>query len=59
MKLLIQYLKRYKGLIALALALASINQIFSLLDPLVFKHIVDNYATNPHDYSKSDYVKGI
>ena len=59
MKLLLQYLKRYKGLIALALALASINQIFSLLDPLVFKHIVDNYATNPHDYSKSDYVKGI
>lgn len=59
MKLLIQYLKRYKGLIALALALASINQIFSLLDPLVFKHIVDNYATNPHDYSKSDYVKGV
>jgi len=58
-KLLLQYLKRYKGLIALALALASINQIFSLLDPLVFKHIVDNYATNPHDYSKSDYVKGI
>lgn len=59
MKLLLHYLKRYKGLIALALALASINQIFSLLDPLVFKHIVDNYATNPHDYSKSDYVKGI
>lgn len=59
MKLLLQYLKRYKGLIALALALASINQIFSLLDPLVFKHIVDNYATNPHDYSKSDYVKGV
>ncbi|MCE9538753.1 MAG: ABC transporter ATP-binding protein/permease [Bacteroidetes bacterium] len=59
MKLLIQYLKRYKGLIALALALASINQLFSLLDPLVFKHIVDNYATNPHDYNKSDYVKSI
>lgn len=59
MKLLLQYLKRYKGLIALALVLASINQIFSLLDPLVFKHIVDNYATNPHDYSKSDYVKGV
>jgi ATP-binding cassette subfamily B protein len=59
MKLLLQYLKRYKGLIALALGLASINQIFSLLDPLVFKHIVDNYATNPHDYNKTDYVKGV
>lgn len=59
MKLLLQYLKRYKGLIVLALVLASINQIFSLLDPLVFKHIVDNYATNPHDYSKTDFIKGI
>ena len=59
MKLLIQYLKRYKALIALALGLASVNQVFSLLDPLVFKHIVDNYATNPHDYSKADYLKGI
>jgi len=59
MKLLIEYLKRYKGLIALALVLASVNQIFSLLDPLVFKHIVDNYATNPHNYNKTDFIKGI
>ncbi len=59
MKLLIQYLKRYKGLVALALILAAINQLFSLCDPLVFKHIVDNYATNPHHYDKSDYVKGV
>ena len=59
MKLLIQYLKQYKALIALALILAAVNQIFSLCDPLVFRHIVDNYATNPHKYNKSDYVKGI
>ena len=59
MKLLIQYLKRYKSLVGLALILAAINQIFSLCDPLVFKHIVDNYASNPHHYNKADYVKGI
>ncbi len=59
MKLLIQYLKRYKWLVALALVLASVNQIFSLLDPLVFKRIVDNYAANPHNYSKVDFIKGI
>ena len=59
MKLLIQYLKRYKSLVGLALILAAINQIFSLCDPLVFKHIVDNYASNPHHYNRADYVKGI
>lgn len=59
MKLLYSYLKRYRGLVLLALVLAAVNQIFSLLDPLVFKHIVDNYATNPHKFTKTEYIKGI
>lgn len=59
MKLLAQYLKRYKGLVLLALALAAINQLFSLLDPLVFKHIVDNYGTNPHQYGKTEFLTGV
>src|ERR1019366_1856209 len=59
MKLLIQYLKQYKGLIALALLLATINQIFSLLDPLIFKRLVDNYGFNHHHFSKAEYVKGV
>ncbi len=50
MKLLISYLKNYKGLVILALFLASINQVFSLLDPLVFKHIVDEYAVHVADF---------
>ncbi len=33
MKLLFVYLRNYKPLIALALVLATINQVFSLLDP--------------------------
>ena len=44
MQLLFQYLKHYKLLIALALLLAAINQIFSLLDPYIFQHIIDNYS---------------
>jgi ATP-binding cassette, subfamily B, bacterial len=59
MKLLLNYLKRYKWLVLLALVLAAINQIFSLLDPLVFKHIVDNYAANPHGYTKTEFLKGV
>jgi ATP-binding cassette subfamily B protein len=45
MKLLYNYLKLYWKLVALALGLAAINQVFSLLDPLIFGKIIDRYAT--------------
>ena len=41
MSLLYSYLRRYWGLLALALVLATINQVFSLLDPYIFRLIVD------------------
>ncbi|KAA5544086.1 ABC transporter ATP-binding protein [Adhaeribacter rhizoryzae] len=45
MKLLFNYLKGYRLLIFLALLLATINQVFSLLDPLILRKIIDDYAT--------------
>jgi ATP-binding cassette subfamily B protein len=59
MKLLLDYLKRYKKLVLLALLLAAINQIFSLLDPMVFRHLVDNYGTNAGKYTKPEFLKGV
>ena len=59
MKLLGSYLKNYKSLIALALLLAAINQLFSLLDPLVFRQIVDKYATHYTTFTKSEFIKGV
>ncbi len=59
MKLLLNYLKNYKGLIVLALVLASFNQIFSLLDPWIFKKIVDDYATHADEYTKAGFIKGV
>ncbi|WP_353196047.1 ABC transporter ATP-binding protein [Parapedobacter defluvii] len=45
MKLLLSYLSKYKGLILLALLLAAINQIFSLLNPYILGNlIIDPYA---------------
>ena len=49
MTLLYRYLKGYWPLVALALVLAAINQIFSLLDPLIFRHVIDEYATRFQD----------
>jgi len=37
MQLLYSYLRQYWGLLALALTLATINQVFSLLDPYIFR----------------------
>jgi ATP-binding cassette subfamily B protein len=54
MKILLQYLKPYRWLIVLALFLASINQIFSMLDPLFFGKMYDTYAVHP--FQKGQYV---
>ncbi|HMV27520.1 MAG TPA: ABC transporter ATP-binding protein, partial [bacterium] len=59
MKLLIGYLKNYWKLVALALFLAAVNQIFSLLDPWIFRHVIDEYATRYKDYSFDEFVKGV
>src|SRR5687767_10971789 len=59
MHLLLQYLKRYKLLIALALVLAAINQIFSLLDPLIFRYVIDRYATKYDQYTTAEFVRGV
>ncbi len=49
MKILFLYLKPYKWMLALALLLAAINQVFSMLDPLFFGKMVDKYAAHPHE----------
>ncbi len=59
MKILFVYLKKYWKLCALTLVLASINQIFSLLDPYIFRHIIDKYATQPEIYTKSEFIYGV
>ena len=58
MKILYQYLKNYKGLIALALVLATINQVFSLLDPWILRKIIDEYATNYKKFTTEEFFKG-
>jgi ATP-binding cassette subfamily B protein len=59
MKLLFAYLRNYKGLVALALVLATINQVFSLLDPLIFRHVIDEYATRFQEYSTGEFFRGV
>jgi ATP-binding cassette, subfamily B, bacterial len=57
--LLWSFLLRYKKLIFAALVLATINQVFSLLDPQVFRHIVDDYAVKADEMTRETFVRGV
>src|SRR5206468_4842395 len=59
MKLLYSYLRRYWPIAVLTLVLATINQVFSLLDPLIFRYVIDNYATKYSQYTTAEFFRGV
>ncbi len=59
MQTLLRYLRPYWRTVLLALGLASINQVFSLLDPLIFRHVIDSYATQYDKYTRIEFFKGV
>src|SRR3954465_1037289 len=54
-----RYLRDYWKLVLAALVLAAINQVFSLLDPLIFRHVIDSYATRYKEYTSAQFVRGV
>ena len=65
MKILIQYIKPFKGLVFLAFLLATINQTFSLFDPMIFGKLIDGFAKNPfldpagNERTQAMFLKGV
>ncbi len=59
MKLLYSYLKNYWKLLILSLVLATINQVFSLLDPYIFRIVIDKYATKFSQYTTAEFFNGV
>src|SRR5215212_539209 len=59
MRLLYDYFTRYKRLLAGALLLAAVNQVFSLLDPQVFRLIVDRYAVKIGTMPVDTFLRGV
>lgn len=59
MELLYTYLKKYWHLCALVLLLAIVNQVFSLIDPLIFQRIIDQYASKPQLYTSPEFFRGV
>lgn len=59
MKLLWQYLKNYRNLLIGALLLATVNQVFSLIDPQIFRLIVDKYASKVGQIPHNQFLRGV
>src|SRR5712691_1652317 len=59
MATLYRYFKDFWKLAVVALILAAINQVFSLLDPLIFRHIIDSYATRYREYPTGKFLSGV
>ena len=49
MKILYSYLRNYWPLLGLALGLAAVNQVFSLLDPYFFRKLIDHFSPKGSD----------
>ncbi len=59
MKILLSYLKNYRGFVILALVLAAVNQLFSMMDPIILRYIIDDYATKFDKYTPEQFFKGV
>ncbi len=59
MKILFNYLGKYKKLVFLVLGLATINQVFSMMDPLILGKMIDRYASRFKDLSQAQFFHGV
>lgn len=59
MWILWKYLKPQKWLIMSALLLAGVSQLLSLVDPIIFGMIIDDYAINPGSLTEEALVNGV
>jgi len=59
MQTLLGHLRRHTKLVIIALMLAAVNQIFSLLDPLIFRYVIDRYAMQYATYTTAEFLRGV
>ena len=59
MKLLFDYIKKHKKALTLTLVFAAVNQTFSLVDPQVFRLVIDNYVSKIGSITTDDFLRGV
>src|SRR5690348_9302796 len=58
MRILWLYLKPQRNLVFVALLLATVAQLLTLLDPIIFGKIIDDYAVKPKSSNQTELVQG-
>ncbi len=58
MRILWQYLRPLRWPVVLSLVLAGLAQVLTLIDPVIFGKIIDEYAVNPGNKTESELVRG-
>jgi len=59
MKIIWKYFKPQQWLILVSLSLAGISQLLSLVDPLIFGKIIDDYAIKPGSRTENELITGV
>ena len=59
MQLLLSYIRPFRGMVVLAISLAVVNQVFSLLDPQIFRIIIDKYGTGFGTMPWPEFIRGV
>lgn len=54
-----KYLKPHQWLVFISLLLAGVSQVLSLVDPLIFGKIIDEYAMKPGNRTQEQLVEGV
>jgi len=58
MNILYTYLRKYWKLCLLVIGLAVVNQVFALVEPIIFQRIIDNYALKYDVIAQSTFIRG-
>jgi ATP-binding cassette subfamily B protein len=59
MRILWRYLSPLRGLVLLSLTLAAVAQVLTLVDPIIFGRIIDDYAINRAGRAEQELVRGV
>jgi len=59
MNSLLKYFSSYKKLLFGTLLLGTITQVFALLDPQIFRRLIDVYVVRFDEYTRSEFMNGI
>jgi ATP-binding cassette subfamily B protein len=59
MRVLYRYLEPHRLGVLMTLGLATISQILALIDPLIYRHIIDRYATRYDEFTTGEFTRGV